>query len=157
MNPGTFISILIFLTATVALYKNRAWIVRKLLSTKIPLLLTFLITAAISIAFEEQINCHPNWCYQVLFPPTLIPILLQVSIVGILTKLLGLKSILWPTLVFVLFGIWFEFYQGGLKGLSLQPELFFWIIWVGLSYAFVVIVPLTLLAMSAKQQKNSKL
>jgi hypothetical protein len=145
MNLGTVLGIIIFFLAFITVFRKRDRIAMMLIKTKIPKVILFVITASALIWFEEEINCHPVWCWSVIIPPTFFPILFQVIVLGLLFKLSRLRKITLPIIVFIIFGIWLEVSQGGLKDIQFQLSSLFWIFWVSISYMFVAVVPLTII------------
>ncbi len=129
------------------IYRKRiAALIKKV---KLPKIILYILTAIPLIIFEEHINCMPSWCLHVLIPPTLPFLLIQTIIVGLIfAKFFSTKSILVPTFLYSAFGLLWEFTAGGLVGLFSKAALSFAIFmigWTGISYAFLVIVPLTIL------------
>lgn len=112
----------------------------------LPRFFVYLISSLPFIIFEENINCLPSGC--TLLPPT-IPFLFSfVLILGLIIKFTPLKNLWAATLAFSAFGILVEYVVG-----ASHTELrtlegffgFFMLFWIGLSYAYLVIVPLTIL------------
>lgn len=119
---------------------------------------TFTIFALSSIPFslvEENINCMQSGC--LIFPPTIPILLIFVIILGLIVKAAKPKSILMPTIAFSLFGAIFEFGIGGANvALLALPPVFmvFMFIYVGISYAYLVIIPLTILLRGMRNKSS---
>lgn len=148
MAFGAFIDVPLVVIAfilTTFYRKQIAYFVKKI---KLPTIILSLLVAFLLIIFEEQINCMPAWCLKVLIPPTLPFLFVQVFIVLILVKLLHTKRVFVPTLLYVIFGISFEFIIGasskGLQTLGPIQQLFF-ILYIGISYAIIIVLPLAIL------------
>lgn len=110
-----------------------------------PKFLIYLISSIPFILIEENINCLPTGC---VFIPWTVPYLLAfVLVLGLLFKFRP-KSMKYPLAIFIMSGILWEIFFGGLKGqLSMiNPGFYiFMVFYVGLSYAYLIIVPLTIL------------
>lgn len=155
MYVGTILGIAIFFFAFYYSTTHRKKIAEIILRIPIPVFVLFVLSTATFVFFEEHINCQPGWCWATPVPPTLFPIVAQVSVLGVIYKcvhLVGLKSIYFAVMPFSLFGVWLEMEQGGLQGLALSPVAAFWVLWVAISYAFVAIVPLSLIGQRAARR-----
>ena len=127
--------------------KKLAAYIRKI---KTPVFILYIITAAILIVFEEYVNCEP-WCGTVLIPPTLPFLLIELLVVYAIFKLTHAKSVWMPVITYSIFGIFWETSIGvaslQLRQLFEQSHVgyFLLLVWVGISYAFVTVLPLTIL------------
>ena len=112
----------------------------------LPLWLLYLLTATPLIIFEEDINCIASWCGTVLIPPTLLYIMIQLMVLYIVCRLLKVKRITIPLIIFCVLGIAWEYFAGDL-GRAQLPLLWmvFFYCWVAISYMFVALLPLSLL------------
>jgi hypothetical protein len=105
---------------------------------------TYLLLSIPLIIFEEDIDCMPAWCGQVLIPPTLPFIMIEMFVLGALSIKLHAKNPVRVTLFFSIFGVFWEIFLGGLKGAPLlittllAPD-------VMVSYGFVSLLPLCVL------------
>ena len=145
--PGMILLVIIFLFC--ALNRRRlSALIRKI---KLPALVLYFAASVPLIIVEELVNCSPAWCHRVLVPPTLLPVLFFMLFLMIGVKLTHPKTAWIPSLVFAAAGMVFEFMLGGAKAelhalLASSPLAFSLIeIWVGFSYVFVSLVPLTIL------------
>ena len=147
MNTFFLIKILLFLSTFFLIAFFRKQLANRIRKFKLPEFAAYLLAAILLIIFEEHINCQPSWCGQIIIPPTLPILLIEVVIVGLLTRLIKIKRIFFPVLFYSAFGVTFELLIGGLKGISATGALFglFMIIWTGMSYALLVILPLTII------------
>ncbi len=140
----TFILIILF----------RKNIARLFMRIPLPNFLVYLISSIPFIIFEENINCLPTGC--LILPPTIPLLLIFVLVLGLIVRFAKIKNILAATIGFSIFGIIFE-YVIGVSSAQLQAlgGLFaiFMIIWVGISYAYLVVVPLIIL-LESKKSKN---
>jgi len=113
----------------------------------LPKFALYLISSLPLIIFEENINCLPTGC--VLFPSTIPILLFFVLCLGLIVKIFKIKRVSIATLIFSLFGLAFELAIS--PNLSAQYfaypllELIFGTYWVMVSYAFLAIIPLTVL------------
>tara|TARA_Y100000310_G_scaffold341966_1_gene443112 strand:+ start:2407 stop:2865 length:459 start_codon:yes stop_codon:yes gene_type:complete len=143
---GFFLDILILSLTFILIIKYREKIAK--LFKKIPLskFPVYLISSIPFMIFEENINCAPSGC--VLIPWTIPFLLLFVLVLGLIVRRLKPKSLKYPLIGFLIFGILWEVLIGGLRNqlTIIGPALYsFMIFWVALSYAYIVIVPLTIL------------
>ena len=87
---------------------------------------------------------------------TLIVLIATVPVLAIETLIFGkvfqwfrVRRLRYPLVAFVIFGILFEWTVGGasesFQSLPLGPLLLFGIAWAGLTYAFIAVVPFTIL------------
>ncbi len=118
--------------------------IERIMGNQIPIFAIYLLISVPLIIFEEQINCMPAWCGQVLIPPTLPFILLEVLGLGLLSLKLHVKKSWHVAFAYSVFGIFWELFLGGLVGAplliaaTLAP-------YVMVSYMFVSLLPLNLL------------
>jgi len=118
---------------------------------KLPRSILFLLVGIPYIIVEEQVNCGPEWCYRILVPPTLLPLMFFLLFLLIGVKLFRTKTVLKPMLIFSILGIMFELIFGSahvaFQGLITRAPLGFILlsIWVGFSYRFVSFIPLAVL------------
>lgn len=117
---------------------------RAIRRVKLPLFLLFLLTSVPLVVFEEDINCMPSWCGQVLIPPTLPFIVVEIFVLGLAATLLHIRRAYMVVLAYCVFGVGWELTVGGLKGAPIEVD-FFLIPYVALSYALVSAVPLEVL------------
>lgn len=138
----TFILIIIF----------RKKLVKLFLLIPLPNFLIYLISSLPFMLIEENINCLPTGC--LLFPPTIPLLLIFVAVLGLIAKLTKIKRILLTTIIFSIFGVLFEFVLGATNA-QLQalgwPFKIFMVFWVGISYAYLVVVPLKILVEGSKK------
>jgi hypothetical protein len=107
-----------------------------------PILLCTLVAIPL-IVFEEQIDCMPAWCGRVPVPPTLPFILIEVVVLALLVAGLHATSLRKVILAFSVFGIGWEYFLGGLRGLEPSLVAIFIVPYVGLGYAFVSLLPIS--------------
>jgi hypothetical protein len=126
---------------TAVFRKRFARVIRRV---KLPLFLLFLLTSVPLVVFEEDINCMPSWCGQVLIPPTLPFIVVEIFVLGLAATLLHVRRAYMVVLAYCVFGVGWELTVGGLKGAPMEVD-FILIPYVALSYALVSTVPLEVL------------
>jgi hypothetical protein len=114
------------------------------LQGRIPRLGMYLLLSIPLIIFEEDIDCMPAWCRQVLIPPTLPFIMIEILVLGVLSLKLHASNPLRVTFFFSIFGVFWEIFLGGLKG---APLLITAVLapYVMVGYGFVSLLPLCLL------------
>lgn len=141
-----FIKIGLLLFVFVLQLRYRKELAALILKIKLPVLVLYLLTAIPLIIFEEHINCSPDFCGKLVLPPTLLPLLLELLLVWLLIKIFKTQKILLPILIYSACGISYELLFGGLKNLpATNPFLYFLIIWTGIGYAFLAIIPVTII------------
>ena len=86
----------------------------------------------------------PAWCGMVAIPPTLPFILIEMLVLGGIVLWRHAKNVLRVTLFFSIFGVLWEIFLGGLVG---APLIIIVLLapYVGLGYAFISMLPLTVL------------
>ena len=124
--------------------KFRGPLISEISKLRLPLIALYVLLAVPLLIFEEQIDCMPAWCGTVVIPPTIPFLLLEMLILGGLVLVLHAKRPLRVTLVFSIYGVLFELFLGGLVG---APILIAAILapYVGMGYAFVSMLPLSVL------------
>ncbi len=149
---GAFIDVPLVVGGFVLMLVYREQLTMRILNIfgrRLPLLGVYLLLSVPLIYYEEQINCMQAWCGQVLVPPTLGFIMLEMLGLGLLSLKLHAKNSLRVTLLFSIFGIFWELFLGGLVG---APLLIAAILapYVMVSYMFVSMLPLNVLLSSRK-------
>ena len=126
------------------MFRFRQKLATEILRVKLPPLALYLILAVPLIVFEEQIDCMPVWCGMVVVPPTLPFILAELLVLAGIVLLVHAKNVLRVTLLFSIFGVFWEIFLGGLVG---APLIIIAILapYVAVGYAFVSMLPLTVL------------
>ena len=143
---GAFIDVPLIVGGFVVMSVYRKQLTQKILGIRgrIPLLGMYLLLSVPLIIFEEDIDCMPAWCGQVLIPPTLPFIMIEVFALGMLALRLRAKSPLRGTLLFSVFGVFWEIFLGGLKGVPLVIVALL-APYVMVGYGFVSLLPLCVL------------
>ena len=114
-----------------------------------PVFLKFLISSLLFMLIEENVNCLPTGCQ--LIPPTIPFLLAFVLVLGFIVRSRvrrGKTQMLWLIILFCLFGIFVEYSIGASSAILrtlLNPLGIFMFFWIGLSYAYFVVVPLTVI------------
>lgn len=138
--------------------KYRTLLVSLITRIKLPAILLALISSIPLIIFEEHINCGAFGCTNVFLPPTLLFLLVLELLFFLILKVLPIKKVVSQTIFLSLLGFVFEFTVGSASTdlhslLFANPLIFLFILlWVGVSYAFVLYIPL--LVIKAKQTQN---
>jgi hypothetical protein len=110
----------------------------------LPVLATSILVSVPLIILEEQIDCMPAWCGQVLIPPTVPFLLIEVLVVSLIALRVHAKSPIRVASAYSIFGVFWELLFGGLVGAPLIIAVIFApYVWVG--YAFVSLLPLSIL------------
>ena len=148
MAFGAFIDVPIIVVAFILTTFYRKQISHAIRKIKLPAILLSLLIAIPLIIFEEHINCGAYQCQPVIMPPTLPFLFIEVLILLVLVKISHTKRVFAPALLYFIFGVAWEFTVGvankELYALNLFYQLFF-IFYIGVSYAIIVILPLTIL------------
>ncbi len=141
---GVFVDVPLLTLTFVAMFRFRKRLTSALVKVRVPPLAMYLVLSVPLIIFEEQIDCMPSWCGNVLVPPTLPFLLVEMFVLGILVLQLHARSLLRVTLVFSVYGLFFEILLGGLMG---APVIVVALLapYVALGYAFISMLPLNIL------------
>jgi hypothetical protein len=141
---GALIDVPLILGGFLLMFRYRKKLALDILKVKLPPLALCMILSVPLIIFEEQINCMQAWCGTVAIPPTLPFILIEMLALGGLVLWRHAKNISRITLYFSIFGVFWEIFLGGLVG---APLIIIALLapYVGVSYAFISILPLTVL------------
>jgi len=111
---------------------------------QLPLFVLSILVSIPLIIFEEQINCMTAWCGQVIIPPTLPFLVVEIAVLGAIVIKIQPKSEFRLTLLYSIFGVAWEILLGGLVGASILIDLLIGP-YVALSYAFVSMLPVRIL------------
>ena len=111
---------------------------------KLPLFALSILLSVPLILFEEQINCMTAWCGQIIIPPTLPFLVIEIAVLGTIVIKVHAKSVMRVILVYSIFGVTWEILLGGLVGASVLIVLLIGP-YVALSYAFVSMLPMSIL------------
>ena len=151
---GVFIDVPLLTIPFLLMFKFRIRLTSEISRLRLPLLALYVLLAIPLLIFEEQIDCMPAWCGTVVIPPTIPFLLLEMLVLGGLVLALHAKNTLRVTLVFSIYGVLFELFLGGLVG---APILIAVILapYVGMGYAFVSMLPLSVLMKGKNQTGNS--
>ena len=151
---GVFIDVPLVTIPFILMIKYRSRLTREISKLRLPLIALYVLLAIPLLIFEEQIDCMPAWCGTVVIPPTIPFLLLEMLVLGGLVFVLHAKNPLKVTLVFSIYGVLFELFLGGLVG---APILIAAILapYVGMGYAFVSMLPLSVLMKGKNQTANS--
>ena len=141
---GVFIDVPLLTIPFLLMIKFRGRLTSEISKLRLPLIALYVLLAIALLIFEEQIDCMPAWCGTVVIPPTIPFLLLEMLVLGGLVLVLHAKNPLRVALVFSVYGVLFELFLGGLVG---APILIAAILapYVGVGYAFVSMLPLSVL------------
>lgn len=151
MAFGPVIDVPLLSAMFVATLYNRRKIARTIVKAKLPCWLLCPLSAMLLLIIEEHINCMPAWCLHVVVPPTIWILLGIVILFLLLIKLLRIRNVVIQTLLFSAFGIFMELGGGPIspfvKSLAAERPVFLTLmaVWIGISYAFVIVIPLLVL------------
>ena len=120
---------------------------------KLPLLALSTLLSIPLIIFEEQINCMPAWCGQVVIPPTLPFLVAEIVLLGLIVSRVHAKNLFRVTLLYSIFGVAWELLLGGLVGASVLVDVLIGP-YVALSYAFVSMLPIRILIRGRQIQSS---
>lgn len=152
---GILIDVPLLVITFALLYAYRRGIAGHVSRLSAPPILLSLLTAIPLVIFEEQINCEATWCGRVVIPPTVPFILIEIVVLGLLAVYLRARSLGRVIVAFCIFGVFWEYLLGGLRGLEPSLEAVFLVPYVALSYAFVSLLPISvLMEASARQPKR---
>lgn len=141
---GFFIDVPIIVGGFFLMLAYRRRLTRALVKIPIPAFVTAIVLSVPLITLEEQIDCMPAWCGQVLIPPTLPFLLVEVIIVGLVALRIHASSPVRVVSLYSVFGVFWEVFLGGLAGAPFVITLLFApYVWIG--YAFVSLLPISIL------------
>jgi len=152
---GIFIDVPLIVGGFLLMFRFRKKLALDILRVKLPALALYLILSVPLIIFEEQINCMLAWCGAVTIPPTLPFILVEMLVLGGIVLWRHAKNVLRVTLFFSIFGVLWEIFLGGLVG---APLIIIAVLapYVGVSYAFISMLPLTVLTERETASRDGK-
>jgi hypothetical protein len=141
---GILIDVPLIVGGFLLMFRLRKKLALDILRVKLPPLALYLILSVPMIIFEEQIDCMPAWCANVAIPPTLPFILVEMLVLGGIVLWRHARNVLRVTLFYSIFGVLWEIFLGGLVG---APLIIIALLapYVGVSYAFISMLPLTVL------------
>jgi hypothetical protein len=141
---GILIDVPLIVGGFLLMFRFRKKLALDILKVKLPPLALYLILSIPLIIFEEQIDCMPAWCGMVAIPPTLPFILVEMLVLGGIVMWRRAQNVLQVTLFFSIFGVFWEIFLGGLVG---APLIIIALLapYVGVGYAFISMLPLTVL------------
>jgi hypothetical protein len=141
---GILIDVPLIVGGFLLMFRFRKKLALDVLRVKLPPLALYMTLSVPLIIFEEQINCMSAWCGMVAIPPTLPFILIEMLALGGIVLWRHAKNVSRITLYFSTFGVFWEIFLGGLVGAPLIITAIF-APYVAISYAFISILPLTVL------------
>ena len=152
---GVFIDVPLIVGGFLLMFRYRRQIANKVAKTNLHPFLLYMLISVPLIIFEEHIDCMPAWCGRVLIPPTLPFILVEIFVLGLLALRLHATNVRRVTLLFSIFGVFWEILVGGLVG---APLLIIAILapYVGVGYAFISLLPLTILLEAKPRSTRSE-
>jgi len=148
MAFGIFIDVPLLLIPFILFIKFRKQIANLIKKIRLPTFILFLISSVPFIIFEENINCGAFDCQYTFLPFTLYFLLGFLLILGLIVKFTHTQKFFLTILIFSILGTIFEIFLGSsrVEFQALPPLSFVLIsIWVMISYAFISVVPLTIL------------
>jgi len=151
---GILIDVPLIVGGFLLMFRFRKRLGLAILRVKLPSLALYLILSVPLIIFEEQIDCMPAWCGMVLIPPTLPFLLVEMLLVGGIVLWRHTKNVLRVTLFYSIFGALWEILVGGLVG---APLIIIVLLapYVAVGYAFVSLLPLTVLIEGNERTENT--
>jgi hypothetical protein len=141
---GFLIDVPLIVGGFLIMFRFRKRLAFTILGVKLPPLALYLILSVPLIIFEEQIDCMPAWCGMVVIPPTLPFLFIEMLALGAIVWWRDAANALRVTLIFSIYGLFFEIFLGGLVG---APLVIIALLgpYVAVGYAFVSMLPLTVL------------
>jgi len=148
MAFGPLIDTPLLLVPFVLIVKYKNFFVNLIVKIRIPKIILALLVSVPLIIFEEHINCGAYGCANVFIPPTIWFCLIVVLISLFLVRIIRIKKITSQIIFLGALGALWELFLGVARVefqqlLAKNPIVFiFMIFWVGLSYAFILFLPL---------------
>jgi len=141
---GAIIDVPLIMGGFLLMFHFRKKLAIVILRVKLPPLALYLILSVPLIIFEEQIDCMPAWCGMVAIPPTVPFILVEMLVLGGIVLWRHAKNVSRVTLLFSIFGVFWEIFLGGLVG---APLIIIALLapYVAVGYAFISLLPLEVL------------
>lgn len=141
-----FVGISLIVGGFVALFRWREPIAAVLRRVPLSLFALYLLSAVPFIFIEESINCidHGDGRGCTITPWIIGVLLIEIALLGLVARKIKITSIIRPMVAFAVLGVLWEFLFGGLRGVG-GAFLAFMVIYVMTSYAFLVVIPLTVL------------
>ena len=144
MAFGPLIDLPLIVITFLLLVRYRGRLANRIRRIALPAFVLCALTSIPLIWVEEQIDCMPAWCDKAVVPPTLPFIFVEIVVLSALALALHATSAVRVSLAFGVYGIFFEYFLGGLRGISLAL-LPIWGTYAALTYVYVCLVPLTVL------------
>ena len=138
---GTFVIMLVY----------RRQLTNTITRIQLPLFALSILLSVPLIIFEEQINCMTAWCGQVIVPPTLPFLVVEIAVLGAIVIKVHAKKLFRVIIAYSIFGVTWEILLGGLLGASILIDLLIGP-YVALSYAFVSMLPIRILIRGRQTQ-----
>ncbi len=151
---GILIDVPLIVGGFLLMFRFRKKLALAILRVKLPPLALYLILSVPLIIFEEQIDCMPAWCGMVLIPPTFPFLVVEILLVGGIVLWWHARNVLRVTLFYSIFGVLWEIFLGGLVG---APLIIIALLapYVAVGYAFVSLLPLTVLIEGKERTENT--
>lgn len=102
---GFFIDVPIIVGGFLLMLFYRRQLTKALANVPIPVFVTGILLSVPLIILEEQIDCMRSWCGQVLIPPTLPFLFVEVIIVGLIALRIHAASAVRVVSVYSVFGV----------------------------------------------------
>ena len=150
---GILIDVPLIVGIFALMFVYRAQITNAISRIKLPPLALSILLSIPLIIFEEQINCMSAWCGQVVIPPTLPFLVVEIAILGVIVMKVHAKNLFRVTLSYSVFGVAWELLLGGLVGAGVLVDLLIGP-YVALSYAFVSMLPIRILIRERQVQSS---
>ena len=155
MVHGAIIDVPLIVGVFLLMFRFSKKLAIAVLRVKLPPLVLYLILSVPLIIFEEQIDCMPAWSawsrYRQLFPFLFIEML----VLGGIALWRHAKNVLRVTLFYSIFGVLWEVFLGGLVGTPLTVIALL-APYVGVGYAFILMLPLTVLVEGGSNIESGK-
>ena len=155
MAFGIFIDGPLLLIPFILFIKFRKQIANLIKKIPLPTFILFLISSIPFISFEENINCGAFDCNYAFIPPTIYFLLGVILVFGLVVKWTHTQKFFRTILIFSVLGALFEVFLG-VSGAEFQALPLLWFvlifIWTMISYAFIAVVPLTILLEDKKRK-----
>jgi hypothetical protein len=145
MAFGVLVDVPLLVGSFLVIYRYRDRISGRIRRLDAPPILLFVLTAIPLVVVEEQIDCMPSWCGRVAVPPTLPFILVEMTVMGVLIVYLRARSLRRVIVAFCIYGVLWEYFLGGLRGLTPSLEAVLIVPYVALGYAYISLIPVLVL------------
>jgi hypothetical protein len=156
---GFLIDVSIIIFSFFFFYKIRNILAKVLMFSRLPIFLLAILTTIPFIVIEESINCidHGDGLGCRMTTWINVVLLIEVTILLYIVKKKKITSIKKPLIYFGVVGLLWEIVAGGLVGWLLHPFILFMGPYMILSYAYLALIPVTIMTLYNKKISSNQI